>query len=115
MSKLKTASCTDNRCVWSDEDPFYICIESTKFWSVLQNARQYRITGSRCYAICTYSKNRKADWRNKSCKYFNSDNDKSNKFTNHGIKLEPLARKTYEDKLGIKVFQCGLVISSMNP
>ena len=43
-----------------DKDPFYICIESKKFWSVWQNARQYRITGSRCYAIY---KNMYVFWR----------------------------------------------------
>ena len=56
--------------------------------------RQYRITGSRCHSIFTYSKD---DWQNKSIKYF-WFKDFSSKYTNHGIEFEPEARECYIKK-----------------
>ncbi|XP_074102626.1 uncharacterized protein LOC141529811 [Cotesia typhae] len=95
-------------------DPFHICKETKKFYSVWQNERKFRITGSRCYELYTYRKNLKPDWQKKSLKYFYPSTI-SNAAINHGLKFESDARKAYEKYAGVNVFQCGLVVPENNP
>ncbi|XP_043466305.1 uncharacterized protein LOC122501102 isoform X2 [Leptopilina heterotoma] len=73
--------------------------------------RKYRITGSRCYNIYTYSKN---DWENKSVKYFWPTEFKT-KETNHGIKFEAEAREAYKKQCNLHVEECGLIICQSEP
>lgn len=72
--------------------------------------RKYRITGSRCYEIYTYSKD---DWKTKAIKYFNPI-EFSNKFTKHGLKYESRARDIFVKISKMTVVECGLVIPLSN-
>ncbi|KAJ8914642.1 hypothetical protein NQ315_015381 [Exocentrus adspersus] len=76
-----------------------------------QEERRYRITGSRCYGLYTYSKE---DWETKSSKYF-WPKMFSNKYTKYGILFEKEARETYSKNLNRHVVTCGLIISESNP
>ncbi|XP_046603613.1 uncharacterized protein LOC124297059 isoform X2 [Neodiprion virginianus] len=96
-------------------NPYNICLETQKFYSVWQKERQFRITGSRCYELYTYRKNLKPNWKNKSMKYFYPTNI-STPAMKHGLKFEPVARETYQElNPSTNVFQCGLIISRDNP
>lgn len=95
-------------------DTFHICKETKKFYSIWQNERKIRITGSRCYELYTYRKNAKPDWQKKALKYFNPSTI-SNAAVNHGLKFESDARRAYEKSTGVNVFQCGLVVPENNP
>lgn len=73
-------------------------------------ARQYRITGSRCYEIYTYCG---TDWQMKSKKYF-WPKSFSNKYTRHGLKYENVARAAYITKTGNTVRECGMITVNSN-
>lgn len=73
------------------------------------------MTGSRCYALYTYTKNKTPNWEQKSQQYFYPKAFKKTAAIKHGIKYEPSARTVYEDYTGIKVKQIGLVIPEINP
>ncbi|XP_011312159.1 uncharacterized protein [Fopius arisanus] len=73
--------------------------------------RQFRITGSRCYSLYTYSKD---NWAEKASNYF-WPCEFSNKFVKHGLKMEPRARMLYQEWKNCDVFCCGLIISQNNP
>ncbi|XP_030757979.1 uncharacterized protein LOC115883719 isoform X1 [Sitophilus oryzae] len=75
-----------------------------------EKKRKYRITGSRCYEIYTYSKD---DWETKSIKYFNPIQI-NNKYIKHGLKYDSSARDIFVKISGMTVVECGLVISSAN-
>jgi len=71
-----------------------ICFESKKSRYIWEKERKFRTTGSRCYSLYTYTKNKKPNWVTKAQKYFNSINF-SNKYVRHTIKNEPMARQLY--------------------
>lgn len=73
--------------------------------------RQFRVTGSRCYEIYTYSKN---DWEKKCRTYFYPKHF-SNVYTKHGIKYEPLAREVFQQNSGFSVLKVGLLICRSQP
>lgn len=73
--------------------------------------RKFRITGSRCYSLYTYSKN---DWETKTVKYFYKHSF-TNKFVKHGLKWESQARTVFKDQTKSGVFECGMVVSHSNP
>lgn len=83
-------------------NPYYICIESTQFYSSWRKERQFRITGSKCYGLYTYKNNSNPNWESKSLNYF-YPKDVSNKFMKHGLKYEPEARKKYETETSVNV------------
>lgn len=72
------------------------------YWS---SVRQFKITGSRCYSIFTYSQKIKSDdqWETKSNNYF-WPKQFSSKFTNHGIEFENIARDLYSQKTGHNIY-----------
>lgn len=74
------------------------------------DSRKYRITGSRCYEIYTYSKD---DWTNKSLKYFYPAKI-NNKYVKHGIQWESAAVEAFTKITGMGVVNCGMVVSSAN-
>lgn len=76
-----------------------------------KNERKFRITGSRCYNLYTYSKH---DWENKSIKYFWPTEFKT-KATNHGNKFEAEAREAYMNECLLHVEECGLIICKNEP
>lgn len=74
------------------------------------DCRRYRITGSRCYEIFTYSKE---DWTNKTLNYFFPAKI-NNKFVRHGIEWESAAREAFIKMSGMEVVDCGMVVSAAN-
>lgn len=74
------------------------------------DARKYRITGSRCYQIFTYSG---TDWEMKTRKYF-WPKTFTNKFVRHGIKYENDARTAFVKSTGLMVTECGMIICPQN-
>lgn len=66
-----------------------VCQKTKTDKKTLHIERQFRITGSRCYALYTYKKNQ---WLDKSLKYF-WPKPFQTKSTIHGIRYEPVARQ----------------------
>lgn len=92
-----------------------VCEETFKSIASWKKERQFRVTGSRCYALYTYTKKKTANWEQKSQKYFYPKAFKKIVAMKHGIKYEPSARIAYEDYTGVKVTKIGLVVSEINP
>lgn len=92
----------------------HLCIETKRSLASWKKERQFRITGSRCYQLQTYSKNKNPDWQQKSLKYF-YPKEFTNKYVRHGLENEPLARQKYRETTKSTVIECGLVISIENP
>ena len=76
-----------------------------------QQERKFRITGSKCYSVYTYSKE---DWSEKACKYFWSK-EFSNKYTRHGNQYERVARNMYAKETNLLVQECRLIVSDIEP
>lgn len=92
-----------------------VCEETFKSKASWKKKRQFRITGSRCYALYTYTKNKTPNWEQKSQQYFYPKVFKKTAAIKHGIKYVPSARTIYENYTGIKVKQIGLVVPEINP
>lgn len=90
-----------------------VCQETFKSKASSKKERQFRITGLRCYALYTYTKNKTPNWEQKSQQYFYPKVFKKTAIK-HGIKYESSARTVYEDYI-IKVKQIGLVVPEINP
>lgn len=87
-----------------------LCLETlgqkSKRWHA---ERQLRITGSICYDVMTYTKNKKADWPNKVKNLF-FPTFKGNDETLYGLRTEPSAIKAYENAFKCTVMHLGLVV-----
>ncbi|ENN81268.1 hypothetical protein YQE_02325, partial [Dendroctonus ponderosae] len=68
--------------------------------------RQLRLTGSRCYAVYTFSK---ADWSEKAKNFF-WPKELSNKYVEHGLKYKSEALEEYKIITKYDVRQLGLII-----
>lgn len=73
--------------------------------------RRFRITGSRCYGLYTYSR---GDWQKKSEGYF-WPKQFTNRFVQHSIKYENCVRNCYQSIFNINVVQTGFIVSPKNP
>lgn len=73
--------------------------------------RKYRITGSRCYDLFTYSK---GDWAKKCLDYLNPKK-LTNRFILHGIQNEGVAREAYISATESSVGETGLIVSKIHP
>ena len=62
-----------------------------------------------------YINNKKADWEQKSLKYFFPKPFKQTAAMKHGIEQEPNIRKAYEYTRNVKVVQLGLIVTAENP
>ena len=71
--------------------------------------RFIRITGSKCYSLFTYSKNKKPDCNKKLETIFKSSFSGTDA-TMHGLMSEPLAREAYEYQENVKVVCNGLFV-----
>lgn len=89
-------------------DIFFIEKETANFREKWFKERQFRVTASRCYELYTYSL---SDWPTKARKYF-WPKKFSNKYTDHGIKYEAIARNCYTTNENDDVIQTGLIISN---
>lgn len=91
------------------DDAIAICkatlSQASALWLV---ERKLRITGSICYSLYTYSKNKTPDWPKKIKSLYNGD-FKGNEATRYGLKAEKFAKKLYGAKCSY--FDCGLIIS----
>lgn len=72
-----------------------ICIDSVRSFATWKEERKFRITNSQCYELYTYANNKKPNWERKSLNYF-FPKEHSNKYVQHGIKNEPIARSISE-------------------
>jgi len=107
-------SCCMNKVMdMSKENVVNAFISSGKSFQDWLRIRQFRITGSRVYAIYTYSFNKNPDWKKKSLNYFYPKSF-TNKFVEHGKKSEKMAIHEYELSTKSKVEICGIVISKLN-
>ncbi|XP_043472596.1 uncharacterized protein LOC122505181 [Leptopilina heterotoma] len=91
-----------------------ICNETLYDLMKWKTERQFRITGSRCYKLFTYTSNKNPDWKHKSVNYFFPKPFKATEPIKHGLIKEPIAREEYEKFKGVKVIKCGLVVPPQN-
>lgn len=85
---------------------------SKRLWDI---GRKYRITGSRCYSLYTYTSNKNPNWITNSLKYF-IGNSFTNKFVKHGIEMEPLAKLLYKYvNPDCTIFEPSLLVCQDNP
>ena len=90
-----------------------IC-ENTKICkAVWVEERKYRVTASTCYGLYTYSCNKNPKWEKKCETHINPKTFVS-KFTEHGKKMEPEARRIFIEKTRKHVIEVGLVVSRQN-
>lgn len=71
--------------------------------------RQKRITGSVCYTLYTYSRNKSPDWHKKLNALY-SANFGGNYATEYGNEMEKRAREAYSHITGYKVVTPGLIV-----
>lgn len=95
-------------------DVMEICFQSKQFYDYWQKARKFRITGSICYQIYTYTKNKKPNWSKKCCDIFSPKNFKS-EYTEYGKSTEKFARDEFVAKTKKMVIETGLIVSQQNP
>lgn len=91
-----------------------ICAKTLVCYQEWLRERQYRITGTTCYGLFTYMKNKKPDWQKKCDSFFDITNFKS-QYTEYGRKTEKVALQVYVKNTGNQVLQTGLIISQQNP
>lgn len=92
-----------------DGDLILICNRNKVNYSLWQEERQFK-TGSSCYELYTYTRNKNPNWRKKCHDYSYPVNFK-NDFTEYGRKTESSARNAFSKALLQKVIEIGLVIS----
>ena len=86
--------------------------ETFKCKSEWINERQFKVTGSRCYDIYTYSLD---DWITKSSKYFWPTSNPSGKAVTDGVKNEKPTRNKYSEITGAYIEETGLIICQTEP
>ena len=91
-----------------------ICKDTGNWYDDWLKERQYRITGSTCYNLFTYSKNKKEDWKKKCDDTFSQKTFKS-AFTEYGKNTEEEARDAFIKVIQKTVFKTGLIVSKQNP
>lgn len=91
-----------------------ICEDTRNWYACWRKERQYRITGSICYSLFTYSHNKNANWVKKCQDTFFIKNFKSD-YTEYGKNTEAEARKAFVESTKINVVEVGLVVSKQNP
>lgn len=91
-----------------------ICDDTENYYDCWSRERQFRITGSICYGIFTYSKNKKPDWTKKCNNTFSIKNFKT-EYTEYGKKTEIEAHAAFVQHTGLAVIEMGLIVSQQNP
>ncbi|KAJ8957217.1 hypothetical protein NQ318_007779, partial [Aromia moschata] len=108
--KVNLKECCKNKTQQLFNDDIDLVITFLQHSQNWLKQRKYRVTGSRCYELFTYSNN---DWERKSSSYF-YPKEISNKYVRHGLKWENSAREKFIALTGMEVFECGMVISNSN-
>ena len=87
-----------------------IC-ENTKICkAVWVEERQYCVIASTCYRLYTYSSNKNPKWE-KKCETHLYSKTFVSKFTEHGKRMEPEARRIFIEKTRKHVIKVDLVVS----
>ena len=73
----KLKECCKSKYENLKKNPVTVCQSTRMDYNSWKEERKYRITGSRCYGLYTYSFNKNPDWSKKSSKYFNPGEFKS--------------------------------------
>lgn len=80
--------------------------QNNSLWS---DERKRRITGSNCYSIFTYTKNKNPDWAKKvQSLYFSTF--RGNENTDYGLSSENDAVVKYSEACQKKILKCGLIV-----
>ena len=95
-------------------DGVAICAKTLASYQDWLRERRNRITGTTCYSLLTYIKNKKPDWRKKCNSLFDISNFKS-QYTEYGKEMEKEALQMYRENTGHEVLQTGLIICQKNP
>lgn len=91
-----------------------VCRNTKLHYNEWHKERRYRITGSVCYNLFTYTSNRNPDWTKKCHDFFFPKNFRS-QYTEYGKKTEGEAREAFKKISKKTVVETGLVISQQNP
>ncbi|KAL7302499.1 hypothetical protein TKK_0005142 [Trichogramma kaykai] len=114
MKTDKLQECCEKLLKSFEGDYKDICEKTAKSHDFWLQQRQYRITGSMCYIVYTYSSCKRPNWPNK-CSTLFTPNDYKNKYMEYGNKTEPEARQAFIKNTNFIVKEVGLVISKSNP
>nr|XP_042911498.1 uncharacterized protein LOC122272199 [Parasteatoda tepidariorum] len=76
--------------------------------------RKKRITGSTCYSLFTYSRNKNPDWKKKIASA-TEDVFSGNAYTFHGQEMEERARNIFSCDQNVQVFCFGLIVLEQMP
>lgn len=91
-----------------------ICIDTKLFYDSWLRERKYRITGSTCYGLYTYTKNKNPNW-SKKCINHIAPKDFRSEYTAYGKAMEAGAREIFKTVSKKHVIETGLIISKLNP
>ncbi|XP_050457534.1 uncharacterized protein LOC126854641 [Cataglyphis hispanica] len=86
-------------------------MEDIKKW---HKERRFRITGSTCYQLFTYTSNKNPDWQKKCDPFFSPKNFWS-EYTDYGKKTEGEARECFRKATNKDIIETGLIICQQNP
>lgn len=97
-----------------EKDFVEVCVDTKLSYSSWHNERMFRITGSTCYGLFTYIKNKQPNWKKKCNDHLSPKNFRS-EFTEYGKEMEGPAREEFKKFTGLKVYETGLIVSKLNP
>ena len=105
IANVKINSTLGQCCLEKKEKLFVdgvdICAKTLASYQDCLRERRYRITGTTCYSLLTYIKNKKPD------SFFDISNFKS-QYTEYGEEMEKEALQMYRENTGHEVLQTGL-------
>lgn len=111
---VPVSSCCEDSLARLQVNFVEICEKTKAYYDEWIRQRSVRITGSICYGLYTYTKNKHPDWSKKFEDVFHPKNFK-NIYTEYGKVTEEKVRKSYIAATHNKVLCPGLVISACNP
>lgn len=93
-----------------------LCERTKNWYAHWMKERLYRITGSICYSVYTYTKKKRSDqeWVDKCKKTFTVKDFKSD-ILDYGKTTESEARDAFRRLFKLKVIETGLIVSKLNP
>lgn len=91
-----------------------VCVKTKLHYSEWHKERRFRITGSTCYHLFTYTSNKNPDWEKKCDSFFSPKNFRS-EYTDYGKKTEGEARECFKKATSKDIIETGLIICQQNP
>lgn len=107
-------SCCKNTLIKLSGDCETICEDTKIFYANWHQERRFRVTGSTCYALFTYTENKNPNWKKKCLNHINPTNFKT-EYTEYGKVMEKKARDLFVKKYNQVVVETGLIVSKLNP